>query len=328
MKTTFQSRWPWWGMSLVMLGALAFMLTPFAWSNGSHEEKGHHTQAKKEVHKTDKHEEPHHAEEVKPHGQAMHEKEEQGHHTQAKKEVHKTDKHEEQHHAEEVEPHHAEEAKPHAMNEKEEHGKSEMGHGKPEKADSLLIARGRQLVTTFHCDACHVQIEKGHVHGHAMPTPDVTFVGDKLRPDWLFDFLKRPHTLRPWLKIRMPDFRLTDREALTLTKHITQTMRDRKLTPLPPALEYRPAHTAVRLATGKKWIEKLQCAKCHPRELKGLPEGVKKADLAPSFDDAARRLTPAWIMRFLLDPQSIYPGPGCPITSLMKGSRCWRARKR
>ncbi len=112
------------------------------------------------------------------------------------------------------------------------------GQGKPpgdagsEKALSPLATRGKQLVKDLHCNACHVRIEEeGHVHAHVMPAPDITFLGDKLRADWLYAFLKNPHTLRPWLKVRMPDFRLTDREALALTKHIVRDMRDRRLNP-------------------------------------------------------------------------------------------------
>ncbi len=282
-----------WGVALALLVSLAWMPAPYAWSDKGH---GH---AKKKQSTLSKATAP---EKAEPHGNA------EG-----------TKPHED---AGEVKPRGIPGMGTRDMPGMGMRGMPGMpGHGqeKPpgdigrEKALSPLATRGKQLVKDLHCNACHVRIEEeGHVHAHAMPAPDITFLGDKLRADWLYAFLKNPHTLRPWLKVRMPNFRLTDREALALTKHIVRDMRDHRLRPLLAALRYRPDRAPKMVETGKKWVAELECAQCHPGSGKKPPGGAEEGDLAPSLDEAARRLNPDWMTRFLRNPQSIYPGTKMP----------------
>ena len=45
-------------------------------------------------------------------------------------------------------------------------------------------------------------------------TPPVLYKeGAKVQSAWLFDFLKEPIALRPWLDVRMPVFHMTEDEA-------------------------------------------------------------------------------------------------------------------
>jgi len=82
-------------------------------------------------------------------------------------------------------------------------------HGEVPEGLSPLLEKGFQLMSDLHCNACHYissEFEHGADHGgvHAAVAPDLTNLGDKFRPGWLFEFLQKPHIIRPWLKIRMP----------------------------------------------------------------------------------------------------------------------------
>jgi hypothetical protein len=43
--------------------------------------------------------------------------------------------------------------------------------------------------------------------------------GDKVQAKWLFEFLHRPHPIRPWLQIRMPTFNIRDTDVAGLASY-------------------------------------------------------------------------------------------------------------
>jgi cbb3-type cytochrome oxidase cytochrome c subunit len=142
--------------------------------------------------------------------------------------------------------------------------------------------------------------------------PDLTYLGDKIRPAWLYEFLKKPHTMRFWLKIRMPDFRLSDKEANSITRYFSRIRRDPKAkTPLQPDGRVRPM-VAASIGKGKDLFALYECAKCHPAPGASLKQKEDTTVLAPSLEDAGERLNQDWVFRFLQDPQSIYPGTKMP----------------
>ena len=116
------------------------------------------------------------------------------------------------------------------------------GHGAPTiKGLSKIQAKGFRLVSDLHCNACHyigTELEHGEGHGggHGGVAPDLTYLGDKFRPGWLYEFIRKPHTIRPWLNIRMPDFRLSESETVSLVKHLSRDMRSRILPSLPKSI--------------------------------------------------------------------------------------------
>jgi len=142
--------------------------------------------------------------------------------------------------------------------------------------------------------------------------PDLSFEGDRVRPDWLFDFLKRPHSIRPGLRARMPDFRLTDEEALALTEFI-QTLREREVPPLPKGMTFsgtvsREYREAARRLVSKDYLD---CFKCHVLGDK-TPGGTPR-EWAPDLTKAASRLNPDWIIRWIQNPPRYQPGTRMPV---------------
>src|SRR5207253_10214338 len=52
---------------------------------------------------------------------------------------------------------------------------------------------------------------------HSFPTRRSSDLeGEKVQADWLFNFVKAPVPIRPWLQVRMPTFGLADEEANTV----------------------------------------------------------------------------------------------------------------
>ena len=99
----------------------------------------------------------------------------------------------------------------------------------PAEATKVLNAReelaekGRWLVVQKNCIACHnIDGWGGEIRtviaDQGMAPPVLFSEGEKVRADWLFNFLKGPGYIRPWLKVRMPNFRMSDDEANTLVQ--------------------------------------------------------------------------------------------------------------
>ncbi|MBI3089180.1 MAG: c-type cytochrome [Candidatus Tectomicrobia bacterium] len=172
---------------------------------------------------------------------------------------------------------------------------------------SPLAARGRELVTDLNCAACH-QIEDQTPQPGA---PPLDFEGERVRPEWLFDFLKQPRSIRPWLRMRMPTFRLGDREALAITKFL-ETQRKRHDEPLPAKFRFAGRSEPELTDAAKKLMtpEYLDCLTCHLRGKES--RSVKPDERAPDLSLVPQRLNPDWIIRWLQDPQSFQPGVKMP----------------
>ncbi len=175
------------------------------------------------------------------------------------------------------------------------------------KAWTQEVPAGRRLIVDLGCPACH-EI-KGHDTTIQAEAPDLTYEGDKVRPEWLFAFLTRPHQLRPWLKGRMPGFRFTDEEALAVTQYV-MSLKNPAIVPAASA----PAGTssADLLAAGARLVSKdyFDCLTCHQQGEKkpgGLPE-----EWAPDLAFARARLNPEWVIRWLQDPQKVQAGTKMP----------------
>ena len=170
---------------------------------------------------------------------------------------------------------------------------------------------GRHFTLNYNCVQCHVVEEVG---GYIKATlDDEGFAPPLLRPEgakvqegWLHGFLKSPTVIRPWLKIRMPTFSLTDDEIAKITKYFLAIhqkefeLRDYKLTEKYPKF----------LSAGKILFEEFQCLSCHTTGK--IPEGKTPGDLAPNLALASGRLKPDWILDWLADPQKIQEGTRMP----------------
>lgn len=141
--------------------------------------------------------------------------------------------------------------------------------------------------------------------------------GKKVRSRWLFEFLRNPVTLRPWLEVRMPTFPFTDKEINDLTAYFAA--REGEPFPFESIREREPNYLAAMEATHGKYFETaealfndkdVKCASCHVRGSVN-PEG-DPSGWAPDLTRAKERLSPRWIREWLANPQVLQPGTKMP----------------
>ncbi len=118
------------------------------------------------------------------------------------------------------------------------------------KADT---ANGRALFGELRCVSCHAINGRGGTMG-----PELTRIGDKVRRDWLFSFLKDPHRVQP--DTAMLQYRLTDDQLRDLSAFLLDEYRSGDTGPEPPPVAYQDARA---VAAGRAVFERRGCTSCH-----------------------------------------------------------------
>ena len=99
----------------------------------------------------------------------------------------------------------------------------------------MRLIRGRQTATLYNCYGCHniegndphiwqsfdVRNENGSFNYEVLNNTPPRLIGQgaKTQPQWLHGFLQDVHELRPWLKVRMPNFPLTNHDTTALVDY-------------------------------------------------------------------------------------------------------------
>ena len=118
--------------------------------------------------------------------------------------------------------------------------------------------------------------------------PPLLRQGERVKSDWLFHFLKDVQPIRPWLKIRMPSFNLTQEEARLIVKWF------KLVNEIPYGNEIftednlevdQALRGQLLFGKGTEQEKGKQCSQCHPRgaDLPTLPiltQGAGKVDPA------------------------------------------------
>ncbi len=184
---------------------------------------------------------------------------------------------------------------------------------KDQNSISAAISEGRQLLSEKNCRGCHiVEGAGGDIRGvlqeQAQWPPNLATEGFKTQPLWLHSFLKDPGQLklRPWLNARMPTFHFDERETSILGRYFSALDKVDY-----PFINTDITTDAAKLASGNTLFTQLQCASCHPTS-NALPPNKDPADLAPNLQLSAQRLRPEWVLKWLEDPQKIFPGTRMP----------------
>ncbi len=185
---------------------------------------------------------------------------------------------------------------------------------KPNDPGQKHIVDGDRLITKYNCVGCHEIEGKGgfirtfYQDNIQLAPPILHGEGAKVQPDWLFSFLKAPFPIRPWLKLRMPTFNLSDEETNTLVDYFTARARKE----IPFVYVDTGALTEENINAGKQLMspDYFNCFSCHvqgDKNPEGPPEGW-----APNLAMAKHRLNPEWIVQWIHDPQKIQPGTKMP----------------
>jgi cytochrome c2 len=161
-----------------------------------------------------------------------------------------------------------------------------------------------KLMDDLRCLSCH------SINGTGGDmAPDLTWEGSAVQRPWLEEFLKNPGTLRPALIRRMPKFNLTPAEIRMLADYIQSAYQA-------PGLDSQTldAHalSADGAARGKQlFYSKYGCNSCHIADYKN-----DKGYIGPALAGVGNRLTPAWMYKWLKDPNALRPGTLMPNLNL------------
>ncbi len=181
----------------------------------------------------------------------------------------------------------------------------------PGSARNDALREGRNLVRRRNCVGCHeIEGDGGDyaevVGDPSLAPPMLTPEGAKVRPEWLYAFVRQPITIRPWLDVRMPTFGLDDPHWNTTIDYFAAIsesggpFRTHDLT---------PSGTVVN--TGEELFDLLRCQQCHV--LDEIPEDQPTDNLAPDLRMARERLQPDWVLDWLRAPLEIQPGTRMPM---------------
>jgi len=189
----------------------------------------------------------------------------------------------------------------------------------------IKVHEGLRLIQERNCRGCHVieneggaiipvintvMMKSGFTEEEAVSfsPPNLHGEGEKVQPDWLFRFVKDPSEIRPWLKVRMPTFNLSNEDALTIEQFFTHASRQ----------DFPYRYTEKTKLSGKILRDAqmlvsddyFACFSCHQQGAE-KPEGPV-TDWAPDLALAGDRLRPEWIPKWIRNPNLIQPGTKMP----------------
>lgn len=140
------------------------------------------------------------------------------------------------------------------------------------KAPSGNAQRGGRIMAEVGCFGCHATeglyapddptnelIAEPHEAGRWVHGPDLSRVGSKTTPVWIYNWLKNPKHY--WQQTRMPRLRLTDSEAADVTAFLMTHKDDVTERAQPPAgTDFSDDALADK---GEYWVRTYGCYGCH-----------------------------------------------------------------
>ncbi|MEW6512263.1 MAG: c-type cytochrome [Bacteroidota bacterium] len=140
---------------------------------------------------------------------------------------------------------------------------------------------GRKVFETAGCQACHVlgnETKVREARGTSYDiAPELTRVGSKLGADWIFDWVKNPRHYNS--TTRMPNLRLTDREARDVATYLTRQKDDRSFDPKTLDLS-----SPQQISRGEAIVREYGCAGCH-----AIPGFEKESRVSVSLSNFGRK---------------------------------------
>lgn len=142
-------------------------------------------------------------------------------------------------------------------------------------------SRGKELVETVGCMGCHVvgaETRVREARGTSFDiAPELTRVGSKVTPDWLFDWVRNPRHYNP--TTRMPSLRVTDSEARDIVAFLMGLRDERKH----DAKTLDITSTTV-INRGEKVVREYGCNGCH-----AIPGMEKEGRVSVSLSNFGRK---------------------------------------
>ncbi|HEY9787903.1 MAG TPA: c-type cytochrome, partial [Candidatus Obscuribacterales bacterium] len=200
--------------------------------------------------------------------------------------------------------------------------------------DKELIAGG-QLINHYGCTGCHSMYDAHDttlVAGfkpepkvkYGTIAPNLTPEGERVRSDWLADFLRAPYVMRPYLSARMPAFAFKGSDHRAMVDYFKATQQRATYQGWKETPDISPS---INPARGQKLIAQRQCVTCHQINGKELKAGsglkwyhdMKAARrMAPDLASVPRKLNPDWADRWIENPHAIMPDTTMPNVALTR----------
>lgn len=187
-------------------------------------------------------------------------------------------------------------------------------HMAPVDGRKEQIIAGQRLVHQMNCIGCHALESKeasrggdilAHYSDKSEGPPLLYTQGRKTQPDWLFKYLKNTDVMiRPWVKVRMPNFGMTDDKARTLTKYFAAYDN----APYPFSSRQSTQLSSSKVSEADAMFKELGCLTCHAV----LNPGQDASAAAPHLQNVKARLQGEWMIDWLKDPNAIMPGTRMP----------------
>ncbi|MCF7669120.1 MAG: c-type cytochrome [Verrucomicrobia bacterium] len=156
----------------------------------------------------------------------------------------------------------------------------------------------------FRCNTCHDIFKPATVDLDETPPP-LTGSGFKLRESWLEQVLCETKRIRPWLKLRMPEFGVDNMSPL-VPKFAATTGAEHGEGAVIPKPTQADVSKGIQLIG--RGFNGFSCINCH--DFKGVPG--KPDTRGPDMTEFYDRLKADWIRRWLHDPPRILPETPMP----------------
>ena len=144
---------------------------------------------------------------------------------------------------------------------------------------------------------------------HLKAVPDLTRIGQRLRPDWIEAFLEAPQDMRPHMEESMIRPNLSSDERRQLADYFAAVAEVERA----PTVESPPRPD---MDAGAALFEAKACGTCHFVGNIGSPPENPVTALAPNLRFLRERMTPESAAAWIRDPQSMKPGTLMPALGL------------
>ena len=173
--------------------------------------------------------------------------------------------------------------------------------------NEALAEDGAKVIAKYNCMGCHKidgmggKILAMYEDDINEGPPRLNGQGHRVQADWLHHFFNNVYPIRPWLKVRMPSFKLTNKERNLLVGYFRNKAKEVAFEES-KAITWEPGE---REGAKKLW-ESYACASCHT-------QGFNKEEAsAPNLHYAKKRLRGSWMETWLDNPQAILEGTLMP----------------
>lgn len=183
------------------------------------------------------------------------------------------------------------------------------------------LNRGRQLLNEFGCVGCH-RLEG--IERPPMLGPDLTDIGTKVSPEWIYKWLKEPRTLVDAsgntvvngyeMEPRMPQFRLNEQELRSLSAYLS-SLRSKPVEPytFDPRVVAAGENDPDLVEQGEVRFRQMFCTTCHALAVTRAGETkLIGGDIGPELTKVGSKVEPDWLVAWLRNPQGYLPHSQMP----------------